>query len=120
MVAVLHAPAQRLKELIALRPISSSKALQSSTHILPATATEIWTPRHWLNEEDGGKYTATFLQKMCRNTTNNDPANRIEAGSVNTHAISRLRTVLHCRPEPFAAMVPATPEVSTWVVLTGR
>ena len=31
-----------------------------------------------------------------------------------------LRMVDHCSPEPFAAMVPATPEESTWVVLTGR
>ena len=31
-----------------------------------------------------------------------------------------LRIVDHCRPEPLAAMVPATPEESTWVVDTGR
>ena len=45
---------------------------------------------------------------------------RIEAGKVNTQAAARFRIVLHCRPEPFAAIVPATPEVSTWVVLTGK
>ena len=28
--------------------------------------------------------------------------------------------VFHCSPEPFAAMVPATPEDSTWVVDTGK
>jgi len=41
------------------------------------------------------------------------------AGSVNTHAISRLRTVAHCSPEPFAAIVPATPDDNTCVVETG-
>ncbi|MGO7859951.1 inorganic phosphate transporter, partial [Rhizobium ruizarguesonis] len=30
------------------------------------------------------------------------------AGNVSTQAISILRTVDHCRPDPFAAMVPAT------------
>ena len=42
------------------------------------------------------------------------------AGSVSTQAISRLRIVAICRPEPLAAMVPATPDDSTWVVETGR
>ena len=44
----------------------------------------------------------------------------IAAGSVSTQAISRLRMVAICRPEPFAAMVPATPDDSTCVVETGR
>ncbi len=43
----------------------------------------------------------------------------IDAGSVNTHAISRLRTVDHCRPDPLAAIVPATPDDNTCVVETG-
>src|SRR5215468_8134790 len=42
------------------------------------------------------------------------------AGSVNTHAIRRLRTVAHCSPEPLAAIVPATPDDNTWVVETGK
>src|SRR5215475_7834116 len=42
------------------------------------------------------------------------------AGSVSTQAISRLRTVAHCSPEPLAAIVPATPDDNTWVVETGR
>ena len=41
-------------------------------------------------------------------------------GSVNTHAIRRFRTVAICKPEPFAAMVPATPQDSTCVVETGK
>jgi len=41
------------------------------------------------------------------------------AGSVSTHAMAILRMVASCRPDPFAAMVPATPEESTWVVETG-
>jgi hypothetical protein len=42
------------------------------------------------------------------------------AGSVSTQAEMMLLTVLHCRPERFAAMVPATPLESTCVVDTGR
>jgi hypothetical protein len=33
----------------------------------------------------------------------------IAAGSVSTQASAMLRIVDHCRPEPFAAIVPATP-----------
>src|SRR5262249_54481375 len=44
----------------------------------------------------------------------------IAAGSVSTQAISRLRMVAIWRPEPLAAMVPATPDDSTCVVETGR
>ena len=36
-----------------------------------------------------------------------------------THAISRLRTVSHYHLERFATIVPAIPDDSTWVVLTG-
>ena len=42
--------------------------------------------------------------------------NAIEAGKVSTQASSILRTVDHCRPEPFAAIVPATPDDKTCVV----
>ena len=31
-----------------------------------------------------------------------------------------LRIVDNCRPEPLAAIVPATPDDSTWVVDTGN
>ena len=41
------------------------------------------------------------------------------AGSVSTQASAILRTVESCSPEPFAAMVPAMPDDSTWVVETG-
>ncbi|MNH31156.1 hypothetical protein D3C76_1197810 [compost metagenome] len=44
----------------------------------------------------------------------------IAAGKVSTQAISRLKMVFICKPEPLATMVPATPEESTWVVETGR
>ncbi len=44
----------------------------------------------------------------------------IAAGSVSTQAIAMLRTVDHCMPEPFATIVPATPDESTCVVETGR
>ena len=42
------------------------------------------------------------------------------AGKVSTQAISRLRTVAICRPEPLAAMVPATPDDKMCVVETGN
>src|SRR5207248_2858620 len=54
-----------------------------------------------------------------RRAQNRNDARTIEAGKVSTQAIKRLRTVDHCRPEWFAAMVPATPDESTCVVLTG-
>src|SRR5579859_3203620 len=63
---------------------------------------------------------ATVAQNTWRNRKNSVPDSRIEAGSVSTQARIMLRIVSHCRPEPFAAMVPATPDDSTWVVLTGR
>ena len=59
-------------------------------------------------------------QNSPRNTQNNPAARAIETGKVRIQASARLRTVRHCSPEPFAAMVPATPEDSTWVVLTGK
>jgi hypothetical protein len=43
----------------------------------------------------------------------------MEAGRVSTHAIARFRTVLNCSPVWLAAIVPATPDESTWAVLTG-
>ena len=43
----------------------------------------------------------------------------METGNVNTQAMSRLRTVDICRPVRLAAIVPATPDERTWVVLTG-
>ena len=52
------------------------------------------------------------FQNTCRNPQNRKPASTIEAGSVSTHAIARLRTVDHCRPDWFAAMVPAIPDDS--------
>src|SRR4030095_2833722 len=48
------------------------------------------------------------------------PDKTIEAGKVSTQARIRLRTVPRCRPEPLAAIVPATPEDRTCVVLTGK
>lgn len=48
------------------------------------------------------------------------PDSAIAAGRVSTQASAILRTVDHCRPEPFAAIVPAMPDDSTWVVDTGR
>jgi hypothetical protein len=44
----------------------------------------------------------------------------MDTGRVRTQAMSRFLTVPHCNPERFAAMVPATAEDNTWVVLTGR
>ncbi len=54
-----------------------------------------------------------------RNTQNKNAERIMAARRVKTQAMARLRTVLHCKPEWLAAMVPATPEESTCVVLTG-
>ena len=56
---------------------------------------------------------------MCEKIKYRVPDNAIAAGSVSTQASAMLRTVDHCRPEPFAAIVPAMPDDSTWVVDTG-
>ena len=58
-------------------------------------------------------------QNRCAKIQNRLPDKRIAAGSVRTHAISRLRTVALCRPDRRAAIVPATPDDSTCVVDTG-
>src|SRR5215510_3128466 len=58
-------------------------------------------------------------QKTARKSQNSRPDSRIDIGSVRIHASRRLRTVAHWSPEPLAAMVPATPEDNTCVVLTG-
>src|SRR4051794_10774749 len=48
------------------------------------------------------------------------PAERVMAtGRVSTQATAMFRTVLNWRPDRPAAIVPATPEERTWVVLTG-
>jgi hypothetical protein len=41
------------------------------------------------------------------------------AGSVSTHASAMFLIVLHCSPDPFAAIAPATPLDRTCVVDTG-
>ena len=58
-------------------------------------------------------------QNVLRNSQNNEPDNSIATGSVNTHASAKFRTVDHWMPEWLAAIVPAMPEESTCVVLTG-
>src|ERR1700739_2309455 len=55
-----------------------------------------------------------------RKSQNSDPESNAATGNVNTHAAAMLRSVDICRPLRLAAMVPATPELSTWVVLTGK
>src|ERR1700722_7830058 len=55
-----------------------------------------------------------------RNAQNRKPDSIIATGSVNTQAISRFRTVANWSPEWFAIIVPATPDDSTCVVLTGN
>ena len=48
------------------------------------------------------------------------PESTAAAGRVKTQARAMSRMVESCRPLWLAAMVPATPELRTWVVLTGR
>ena len=55
----------------------------------------------------------------CVNRKYRLPEISMAAGSVNTHASAMLPTVDHCSPEPFAAIVPAMPDESRWVVETG-
>ena len=43
----------------------------------------------------------------------------MQTGSVRIHAMKMFRKVAIWRPDLFAAMVPATPEDRTCVVLTG-
>ena len=43
-----------------------------------------------------------------------------QAGDVRTQAMRMFRSVLFCKPDWLANMVPAIPEVRTCVVLTGR
>ena len=50
---------------------------------------------------------------MFLNPQNRNPASIIDAGSVSTQAIAKFRTVAHCSPEWFAAIVPAIPDDST-------
>ena len=64
--------------------------------------------------------TVTSNQNTFLKVQNRKPASIIEMGRVRTQAMARLRTVDHCRPEWLAAMVPAMPDESTCVVLTGR
>ncbi len=44
----------------------------------------------------------------------------MHTGKVRTQASAMLRTVFHWRPVPLAAIVPATPDDRTCVVLTGN
>lgn len=64
--------------------------------------------------------TGHFGQNTCANSQYSEPDNSIAAGNVSTQASPMLRSVRICRPEPFAAIVPATPDESTCVVETGR
>jgi hypothetical protein len=59
------------------------------------------------------------IQKTWLNTKYRVPDNIIAAGRVRIHASAMLRSVDICSPDPFAAIVPATPDESTWVVDTG-
>jgi hypothetical protein len=65
------------------------------------------------------------LQCNTLNTTKS-PAEKVAAprktqtGIVSTQAKIIFRSVAICRPDRLAAIVPAMPEESTWVVLTGK
>jgi hypothetical protein len=60
------------------------------------------------------------LQNSWLNTQYSVADSTMAAGSVSTQPMMMLRIVAHCRPEPLAAMAPAMPDDSTWVVDTGR
>ena len=61
-----------------------------------------------------------FIQRTLLNRTYKAADNIIAVGSVKTHASAMFLKVDICRPDPFAAIVPATPDESTWVVDTGN
>jgi hypothetical protein len=54
-----------------------------------------------------------------RKTQNQKAGSIIATGRVRIHARAILRTVSSRRPERLAVIVPATPDESRWVVLTG-
>src|ERR1039457_4241208 len=56
----------------------------------------------------------------CRKSQKRLPESRAAAGSVKTQAMAMFLMVDHCKPLLLAAMVPATPELRTCVVETGR
>ena len=60
------------------------------------------------------------LTTSARKITKRIPDNSMVAGKVRNQASSKLRTVPNWMPDRSAAMVPATPEAKTCVVLTGR
>jgi hypothetical protein len=85
------------------------------------------------NRESPCKYTTptTNPKKLHQNTNQlyftielksqkRPPESSAAAGKVKIQAIAMSRIVESCRPLLFAAIVPATPEESTCVVLTGR
>src|ERR1035441_7924739 len=57
---------------------------------------------------------------ILSNSQNSPPESSAAAGNVNTQAAAILRIVDICKPLLFAIIVPATPELSTWVVDTGK
>src|ERR1700722_17389402 len=59
-------------------------------------------------------------KNRCEKMKYSEPESRIDTGTASTQAIAMLRMVASCSPEPLAAMAPATPDDSTWVVETGR
>ncbi len=78
-----------------------------------------------LSDESQGSFATalgTYLPLPIKllNVQNSTAARPIDAGSVNTQAISKLRIVDICKPDLFAHIVPATPDDSTCVVLTGK
>src|SRR5580658_2845393 len=71
-----------------------------------------------LSERAVGKKTGYLAMEL--KSQKRQPESSAAAGRVKTQASAISRTVDICRPLLFAAMVPAMPELSTWVVLTGR
>ena len=59
-------------------------------------------------------------EEKCRNDQNSVAESMVEIGSVDAHAIIRLRTVAHWRLDLLAHIVSATPDDSTCVMLAGR
>src|SRR5215470_13613741 len=95
-----------------LRPAPETKFSPRGGPLQIGKVRKSWLARH-------ARRSFARVQKMLTNNTNRLAESVMAQGRVRTQAISRLRTVSHCRPEPLTAMVPATPDDSTWVVETG-
>gem|GEM_PF-4260931 len=61
-----------------------------------------------------------FYCTILLNSQKRNADSAAAVGSVRNQARAMLRMVRYCRPLPLAVIAPAMPELTTWVVETGR